>query len=120
MGDDPFGAGQSELHRHREDGFLPRVWQPPRSGAPGELWSVLIANGFVGAFFFVGFLLLVAFHYRADQRPEGVAARLVLYLAPFYALFYEELPTALCLTFVSLGLLWRANPRAPRVLGSRL
>ncbi len=83
-------------------------------GSTGEIWAVLIANGFVGAVLFVAFLVLVAFHYRADRSPEGVAARLVLYLAPFYALFYAELPTALSLTFVSLGLLWRSNAPAPK------
>jgi hypothetical protein len=90
-------------------------------GSTGEIWAILIANGFVGAIFFVAFLVLVAFHYRADQTPEGVAARLILYLAPFYALFYAELPTALSLTFVSLGLLWRSNERAPkRLAGVRI
>ena len=85
-------------------------------GSTGEIWAILIANGFAGAIFFVGFLVLVAFHYRADRSPEGVAARLILYLAPFYALFYAELPTALSLTFVSLGLLWRSNEPVPRRL----
>jgi hypothetical protein len=78
---------------------------------------VVIANGFVGAGFFVGFLLLAAFHYRRDQSPEAIAARLVLYLTPFYALFYPELPTALALAFVGLALLWRANPSTRRVRG---
>jgi hypothetical protein len=89
-------------------------------GSTGELWGVLIANGLVGAAFFVGFLILVAFHYRRDQSPEGVAARLVLYLTPFYALFYPELPTALSLAFVGLGLMWRANPSTPRFRGVRI
>jgi O-antigen ligase len=82
-------------------------------GSTGEIWELLIANGFVGAAFFVFFFLLVAFHYRRDQSPEGIAARLVLYLAPFYSFFYAELPTALSLTFMSLALLWRKNSLAP-------
>ncbi len=89
-------------------------------GSTGELWNLLIANGVVGALFFVGFLLLVAFHYRADRSPEAIAARLALYLAPFYALFYPELPSALSLTFVGLGLMWRANTRTPNRLEARV
>ncbi len=78
-------------------------------GSTGEIWEILISNGFLGAFFFVGFFVLVAFHYRGDRSPEGTAARLVLYLAPFYSLFYANLPTAMSITFISLGLLWRSN-----------
>ena len=83
-------------------------------GSTGEIWAVLISNGFVGAILFVGFFVMAAFHYRKDQTPEGVAIRLILYLAPFYSLFYAELPTALGITFVSYGLLWRSNERPPR------
>ena len=94
-------------------------------GSTGELWMLLIANGFVGAALYLGFILLAAFHYRHDRRPEGVAARLILYLAPFYALFYAAETTALVITFISLGLLWRqgersvsvvAEPRPPAVI----
>ncbi len=87
-------------------------------GSTGELWGLLIANGFVGVLFYFGFVLLAAFHYRRDQSPEGIAARLVLYLTPFYALFYPELSTALSLAFVGLALLWRANPSVPRPRGA--
>lgn len=87
-------------------------------GSTGELWTLLIANGFVGTAAFFGFILLVAFSFRRDRSPEGIAARTVLYLAPFYALFYPSLPTALTLTFISMALLWRANSSSmPRVLG---
>ncbi len=79
-------------------------------GSTGELWYSLISNGFVGTALYYGYILLSAFSFRRDKRPEAVAARLVLYLAPFYALFYPALPTALAITFISLGLLWRANP----------
>lgn len=82
-------------------------------GSTGELWYSLISNGFVGTGLYFGYILLSAFTYRRDTRPESVAARLVLYMAPFYALFYPALPTALAITFISLALLWRANP--PRV-----
>ena len=48
-------------------------------GSTGEIWAVLIANGFVGAILFLGFPLIVAWRYRFDDRPEGrrLAADLV-------------------------------------------
>jgi hypothetical protein len=82
-------------------------------GSTGELWNTLIANGFVGVLLFYGFIVLVGFRYRRDRTPEGVAARLILYLAPFYAVFYSAVPNALVITFISLALLWRANQPAP-------
>jgi O-antigen ligase len=86
-------------------------------GSTGEIWAVLIANGFVGAILFLGFPLLVAWRYRSDDRPEAVASRLILYLVPFYSLFYAELPTALSLTFISMAMLWRSNSRPSNVVG---
>ncbi len=80
-------------------------------GSTGELWNALIDNGFVGVLLFYGFIVLVGFRYRRDRTPEGIAARLILYLAPFYAVFYSAVPTALVITFISLALLWRADRR---------
>jgi hypothetical protein len=80
-------------------------------GSTGELWNTLIDNGFVGVLLFYGFIVLVGFRYRHDRTPEGMAARLILYLAPFYAVFYSAVPTALVITFISLALLWRADRR---------
>jgi hypothetical protein len=87
------------------------------------LWNALIANGFVGVGMCFGFPVLVAFRYRKDRRPEAVAARLILYLMPFYAVFYTAVPNALAITFISLALLWRLDrpvaqpaPAAPEVI----
>jgi hypothetical protein len=92
-------------------------------GSTGELWNALIANGFVGVGMCFGFPVLVAFRYRKDRRPEAVAARLILYLMPFYAVFYTAVPNALAITFLSLALLWRFDrrvaqpaPAAPAVI----
>ncbi len=76
-------------------------------GSTGELWLLLIANGFVGAALYFGFILVSAIRYRHDRRYEGIAARLILYLAPFFGLFYSDETTALTITFISLALLWR-------------
>jgi hypothetical protein len=62
--------------------------------------------------------VLVAFRYSKNRRPEAVAARLILYLMPFYAVFYTAVPNALAITFISLALLWRFDrqkaPPAPK------
>jgi hypothetical protein len=84
-------------------------------GSTGELWNILIANGFVGAGLYFGFIVLVAIRYRRIRAPEAVAARLVLYLAPFYAVFYSAVPTGLVITFISMALLWRMDPRRVNV-----
>jgi hypothetical protein len=90
-------------------------------GSTGEIWYSLIANGFVGTALYYGFIVLAAFYYRKDKRPEAAAARLILYLAPFFGLFYPALPTALTITFISLALLWRSNPpRLPSYVKARL
>jgi hypothetical protein len=90
-------------------------------GSTGEIWYSLIANGFVGTGLYYGFIVLSAFFYRRDKRPEAAAARLILYLAPFFGLFYPALPTALTITFISLALLWRSNaPRLPSYVKARL
>ncbi len=80
-------------------------------GSTGELWTLLIANGFVGAGLYFGFIVLVAWRYRRHRAPEAVAARLILYLSPFYAVFYSAVPTALVITFISMALLWRTDRR---------
>jgi hypothetical protein len=80
-------------------------------GSTGELWTLLIANGFVGAGLYFSFPVLVAWRYRRNRTPEAVAARLVLYMSPFYAVFYSAVPTALVITFISMALLWRTDRR---------
>ncbi len=90
-------------------------------GSTGEIWYSLISNGFVGTGLYYGFIVLAAFFYRKDRSPEAAAARLVLYLAPFFGLFYPALPTALTITFISLALLWRSNPpRLPSYVQARI
>jgi polysaccharide biosynthesis protein PslJ len=76
-------------------------------GSTGELWTLLIANGFVGAALFFAFFVLSYFRYRNDPTPIGAAGNLVLLLAPFYSLFYTAMPGALYLSFLSIALLWR-------------
>ncbi|MQA86947.1 MAG: hypothetical protein GEV03_20535 [Streptosporangiales bacterium] len=76
-------------------------------GSNGHLWFLLIANGFVGAALYVLFFLGVAWRYRRDVTPIGIAGTLVALLALFYGLFYNALVTPLLLYLTSVALLWR-------------
>ena len=76
-------------------------------GSTGQFWLLLIAQGFVGAALYLGFLLRMAWFGRKDASPLGIAATLVLLLQVFYAFFYTGLTVPLTISMVSAGLLWR-------------
>ncbi|UYM06556.1 O-antigen ligase family protein [Solicola gregarius] len=82
-------------------------------GSTGQFWLLLIAQGFVGAALYLGFLLRIAWFGRHDNSPLGIAATLVLLLQVFYAFFYSALTVPLTIAMISAGLLWR-NDRLRR------
>jgi hypothetical protein len=93
----------------------------PALGSTGQLWLVLIAQGFVGAALYVGFLLRSAWAYRRDRSPLGWAAMLALLLPLLYMFLYNALVVPLLVSFLAIALLWRnqqaeeaaADPAAP-------
>jgi hypothetical protein len=76
-------------------------------GSTGQLWLLLISQGLIGTLLYFGFFLRVLWVYRRDVSPVGIAGSLVILLSFFYALFYTALLIPLCITFLSVGLLWR-------------
>ena len=90
-------------------------------GSTGQLWLLLVAQGFVGAFLYVFFLGQAVVRYWRDQSPVGMAGTFVLILALFYSLFYTAVVSPLAITLLSLALLWRnaqvrsAGRTTPRV-----
>lgn len=93
-------------------------------GSNGQLWYVLFSQGFLGAALFLGFFLRTAWLYCRQRSALAAAGGLVLLLAPLYAVFYNSLPSALTLTFISLGVAWRATlvhatPEATRIPDAR-
>lgn len=76
-------------------------------GSTGQLWLILIAQGFVGAALYVGYLARTAWVFRRDHSPVGIAGTLVVLLTLFYSLFYTALTMPLAIAFLSIGLLWR-------------
>jgi O-Antigen ligase len=76
-------------------------------GSTGQLWLLLVAQGFVGALLYCAFLGQAVVRYWRDQSPLGMAGTFVLILALFYSLFYTAVVSPLAITLLSLGLLWR-------------
>ena len=82
-------------------------------GSTGQIWLLLVAQGFVGAGLYLLFLGQAVIRYWRDKSPIGMAGVLVLLLAIFYSAFYTALVSPLAITFLALGLLWRnAQARA--------
>jgi hypothetical protein len=79
----------------------------PVLGSTGQLWLVLIAQGFVGAALYVGFFLRAAWAFRHDRSPLAWAAMLSILLPLFYMLLYNALVVPMLITFMSIALLWR-------------
>lgn len=76
-------------------------------GSTGQLWLVLIANGFVGAFLYVGFFVYAVWRYRGDRTPIGLAGSLSVLLPLWYMFTYVTVGSSLVIAFLGLGLLWR-------------
>ncbi len=86
-------------------------------GSNGQLWALLFNQGFVGTAFYLGFFGVSFWVYRRDRSLVGQAGLLVLGLSLFYMLFYNSLPSALTITMISIGLLWRSHDE--RSVGGR-
>jgi O-Antigen ligase len=76
-------------------------------GGTGQLWLLLICDGFVGAALYFGFFGYAAWRYRRDLTPYGLVGVLVIVLSFVYMFTYDEVPAPLGLTMLSVALLWR-------------
>ena len=97
----------------------------PTIGSNGQLWLLLIAQGFVGAALYIAFFLRSAWVYRRDGTSIGAAGWLACVLPLFYMFIYNALVVPLVISLVSIGLLWRNaqarhSPAALRNEGSRV
>jgi hypothetical protein len=84
----------------------PRCGNAPL-GSNGQLWAVLISQGYLGTVLYVGFFLRSMWAYRRDQSPIGDAGLLVLFLSLWFMLVYNALTMPLIFCFLSIALLWR-------------
>ncbi|POM27132.1 hypothetical protein BTM25_15420 [Actinomadura rubteroloni] len=76
-------------------------------GSTGQLWLLLISNGFVGTVLFFGFFGLVVWRYRKDVTAVGIGGSLVVLLSFWFSTAYTSAGSPLNLTFVAVALLWR-------------
>jgi hypothetical protein len=79
----------------------------PPLGSDGQLWLLLISQGFAGAALYIAFFLGAVRRFWGDHTPIGRAGTLVMILALFYMFIYDGLVTALTLYLISFALLWR-------------
>lgn len=78
-------------------------------GSTGQLWLLLITSGFAGTLLYLAFFTRLAWEFRRDPTPYGLAGGMVLLLSFFYLPTYDALPAPLGITILSVALLWRSD-----------
>ncbi|GGO08430.1 hypothetical protein GCM10010116_17040 [Microbispora rosea subsp. aerata] len=91
----------------------------PPLGSDGQLWLLLISQGFPGALLYVAFFAGAVRRYWADRTPIGKAGTLVMILVLLYMVVYDGLISALTLYLISFALLWRNAAVAPDLREAR-
>jgi O-antigen/teichoic acid export membrane protein len=76
-------------------------------GSNGELYNLLICNGWLGALLFLAFFACIAWRYRRDRTPYGIAGVLVILLSFLYMFAYVAVTAPLEFTMIAVALLWR-------------
>ncbi len=82
-------------------------------GSTGQVWLLLIAQGFIGTGLYLWYLLRTAWAFRHDDSPVVVAGSLTVLLTLFFGLFYSALIMPLAITFIAIGLAWRRSMSRP-------
>jgi hypothetical protein len=82
-------------------------------GSTGQLWLLLVAQGYPGAILYLLFLFQGVVRYWRDHSVVGIGGTLVLLLGMFYSLFYTSVVSPLAITLMGMALLWR-NAEARR------
>jgi O-Antigen ligase len=78
-------------------------------GSTGQLWLLLVCDGFVGAALYLGFFGYGIWRYRHDRTPYGIAGVLVLLLSFVYMFTYDAVGAPLGFTMLAYALLWKSN-----------
>jgi len=86
-------------------------------GSTGQLWLVLVAQGYLGALLYLGFLAQGVLRYWRDNSVIGIGGTLVLLLSIFYTGLYTAVVSPLGITLIGMALLWR-NADARREQGA--
>jgi O-antigen ligase/polysaccharide polymerase Wzy-like membrane protein len=76
-------------------------------GSDGQLWLLLITEGFVGAALYCGFFLRFAWRYRRDPSWIGLAGGATVILSLWFMTVYTALELPLMIMMITLALWWR-------------
>jgi hypothetical protein len=82
-------------------------------GGNGQLWLLLISNGFLGTALYLSFFVYGIWRYRRDTTAYGLAGVLVLLLSFVFMIAYNAVGPPLGFTMLAYAMLWR-NERAMR------
>ncbi|WP_188192637.1 hypothetical protein [Nonomuraea sp. SYSU D8015] len=108
-----YGNTRNALGNHRTITTGKTEWctgcgHPPL-GSDGQLWLLIITQGFTGAALYIAFFAGAIRRHWRDRTPIGLAGVLVMGLVLLYMFVYDGLVTPLGLYLISFALLWR-NP----------
>ncbi|MEV4676042.1 MULTISPECIES: O-antigen ligase family protein [Actinomadura] len=84
----------------------PECKHPPL-GSDGQLWLLLISQGFVGAGLYIMFFLNAIRRYWRDTSPIATGGVLTMLLVLFYMTIYDGLYTPMPLYLLSFAVMWR-------------
>jgi hypothetical protein len=76
-------------------------------GSDGQLWLLLITQGFVGAGLYFGFFARFAWRYRRDPSWVGLAGGFTCLVTIWFSTVYPVLELPLMIIMITLGLWWR-------------
>ncbi|MGN9840716.1 hypothetical protein ACTMTI_21595 [Nonomuraea sp. H19] len=106
-----YGNTRNALGSHRTITTGKTEWCPtcghPPLGSDGQLWLLIITQGFTGAALYVAFFVAAIRRHWRDRSPIGLAGVLVMGLVLLYMFIYDGLVTPLSLYLISFALLWR-------------
>ncbi len=78
-------------------------------GSNGQLWLLLVCNGFVGTLFYLAFFAYGSWRFWRDPSPYGLAGVLVLLLSFVYMFAYTNVGAPLGITMLVYALLWKSD-----------
>ncbi|MGH3405497.1 MAG: ligase [Streptosporangiaceae bacterium] len=76
-------------------------------GSTGQLWLLLVCDGFAGTALYIGFFGYGIWRFRRDRSPCGIAGSVVLLLGFVYMLSYDAVGAPLGFTMLAYAMLWR-------------
>ncbi len=76
-------------------------------GSTGQLWLLLICDGFLGTALYLGFFGYLAWYYRHDKSPEAVAGVLVILLSFVYMFTYDAAGAPIGFMMAACALMWK-------------